>query len=326
MFSIIIPLYNKAPYVEKAIRSVLNQTYQEFEVIVVDDGSEDAPLPPKGGDITQRLNFVENITNFKDKVRVIEQENQGVSVTRNNGVKLAKNNYIAFLDADDWWEPTYLEEMKGVIERYPQAGIYGSSYYKVKNGHHIPANIGVEPGFTEGEINYFRVYAKTFYMPLWTGATVIKKNVFLTVNGFKPNLKVGEDFDLWARVAIDYPVVFLNKNLAYYNQDVDAVASSSRMKNYKPEEHMLFCDYSSISNPDFQYLYQLLAIYGLLPSYINNQNKELVKKILSGINWGNYPVKYRIYYRVLPKGVLRIWIQLIELISRYKSKLKQLKR
>ena len=240
MFSVIIPLYNKAPYIEKAIRSVAAQTCQEFELIVIDDGSTDiaAPQPPKGG-VSISYSDIEAL--IGEKGFLVRQTNVGVSITRNTGASLAKYDYIAFLDADDWWAPTYLEEMKALISQYPEAGIYGSSYFKVKNGKHIPANIGVEPGFQHGLINYFRVYAKTLWMPLWTGATILRKDVFNENNGFKPTLKLGEDFDLWVRVAIKYPVAFLNKPLAYYNQDVD---QSSRgvvdEKIYNPSEFITF--------------------------------------------------------------------------------------
>ena len=201
MFSVIIPLYNKASYIEKAIRSVAAQTCRDFELIVIDDGSKDG-----GFEIAKKL--LAALTPPLGGWGATCQKNQGVSVTRNNGVKLAKYDYIAFLDADDWWATTYLEEMKNLIVQYPEAGIYGSSYYKVKNGKHIQANIGVGEGFQQGLINYFQVYAKTLWMPLWTGATVIKKNIFHENNGFKPTLKLGEDFDLWVRVALKYPVAF----------------------------------------------------------------------------------------------------------------------
>lgn len=311
MFSIIIPLYNKAPYIRQCVQTIMVQTLTNYEVIVVNDGSTDTSLE-------NLLTAISDLQFPSEKIRIIDQKNHGVSVARNNGVKLARYDYIAFLDADDWWEPTYLEEMKGLIERFPEAGIYGSSYYKVKEDLKIPANIGVEDGFTEGEVNYFQVYAKTFYMPLWTGATVVKREVFLDENGFRPALKVGEDFDLWARIALKYPVVFLNKILSNYNQDVEVATSASRLKNYLPGEHMLFTDYSAITNADFQYLYQLLVIYGLLPNYLYNSNKKEVDRILSGIQWEKYPFKYRLYYRILPKVVVRYYFELLQWVISFK--------
>ena len=95
MFTVVIPLYNKANYIEKAINSVLNQTFTEFEIIVVNDGSTDESL--------------EKIGHFKDaRLKIINQENAGVSTARNNGVKEAKYDYVAFLVADDWWDEHFL--------------------------------------------------------------------------------------------------------------------------------------------------------------------------------------------------------------------------
>jgi glycosyltransferase involved in cell wall biosynthesis len=306
-FSIIIPLYNKAPYVEKAIQSVLTQTYEEFELIVIDDGSNDGSL--------------EKIQKFRSsKVQIISQENQGVSITRNNGVKLAKYDYIAFLDADDWWESTFLQEMKKVIEEYPNAGIYASSYYKIKNGKRIPANIGVEDSFESGVINYFRVYSTTLWMPLTSISVVIPKEVFVYENGFNSSLKLGEDFDLWIRIAQKYPVVFINKLLAYYNQDVDVSKRAVGEKFYKPDEHMLFSDYSTFSNNnDFIFLFQRLALYGLLPYYLNKKNTSEVNHILQSIDWKKHEKKYYLYYKIVPRVILNRYLSILKVGSKIKS-------
>jgi glycosyltransferase involved in cell wall biosynthesis len=308
VFSVIIPLYNKAAYVEKTIQSVLSQTYQEFELIVVNDGSTDDSL--------YNLQFricnleLEQPDQFK-KIKIIDQPNQGVSVARNNGVNSAIYDYIAFIDADDWWEPTYLQETKTLIETYPEAGIYGSSYYIVKNGRKHIAPIGVKPDFKAGVINYFQVYANTLCMPLWTGATIIKKNIFESEKGFKPNLKLGEDFDLWVRVALNYPVAFLNKPLAYYNQDVELANRAIGFKLYEPEEHMLFTDYAEfMKNPDFRFLFERLAVYGLLPYYLAGKNISQVNQILSSVLWKNHSFKYFSYYKIFPKSFVQAWVNL----------------
>ena len=314
-FSIIIPLYNKADYIGKAIRSILNQTYQEFEIIVVNDGSTDDSLKNLQSTIYD-LQFSE------EKIKIIDQKNQGVSIARNNAVIIAKNDYIAFLDADDWWEPTYLEEMNDLIEKYPEAGIYGSSYYKVKNNKIIAAKIGVEKGFKSGLINYCQVYAKTMYQPLWTGATIIKKYIYELENGFKPNLQLGEDFDLWVRVALKYPVALLNKPLAYYNQDVVLQNRAVGSRYYNPDQHMIFTNYEEFkANPDFENLFEILALYGLLPYYLDDVNQKPVESILNGIHWENHPFKYRLYYLILPKSIVKNWFMLKSVASKIKSKI-----
>ena len=307
MFSIIIPLYNKAKYIEKAIYSVVNQSFKDFELIIVNDGSFD------GGEliVSGLLKKYDN----KD-YRLVNQLNQGVSLARNNGVKFAKFEYVVFLDADDWWEPTFLEEMKVLIDKYPQARIFGCGFYKIRNGNKIVANIGVEEGFKDGLINYCKVYSKTLWMPLTSISTIIKKDVFISEEGFKPRLKLGEDFDLWIRIAMKYPVAFLNKPLANYNQDVELENRAVGGRLYNADEHMLFSDYSIWeNNADFVFLFERLAVYSLLPYYLRNKNTEQVDKILGLIHWNNHTFKYRLYYRILPKSLLRAWMFLLKIGS-----------
>ncbi|MEA4851346.1 MAG: glycosyltransferase family A protein [Paludibacter sp.] len=319
MFSVIIPLYNKAPYIEKAIRSVTAQTCRDFELIVIDDGSKDG-----GFETAKKL--LDVLTPPLGGWGATCQKNQGVSVTRNNGVKLAKYDYIAFLDADDWWAPTYLEGMKNLIAQYPEAGIYGSSYFKVKNGKYIPANIGVEAGFQQGLINYFQVYAKTLWMPLWTGATVIKKNIFHENNGFKPTLKLGEDFDLWVRAALKYPVAFLNKPLAYYNQDVEQANRAIGTKLHKPQEHMLFAlkELYETEKPDsdLKHLMDALRVYGLFPYYLNKSTRKEALEQLARVDWSKQSTAaYRQYYRT-PVWLLILKQNIIQLAWKLKQKIK----
>lgn len=211
-FSVIIPLYNKAPYVTKAIGSVLAQTFTNYELVIMDDGSQDNSF-----DVA--LKAIEG----KTHCHIYHQQNAGVSMARNNGVAFSRGDYLCFLDADDWWDPAFLEEMSRLIDEYPDAGVYGTNYIIVDETKHKTraALVGVEDGFEKGYINYCQVYAKTLYMPLTSITVAIPRPVFQRVGGFTQQLKMGEDFDLWIRIYLKYKVAFLNKPLAYYNQDVD---------------------------------------------------------------------------------------------------------
>lgn len=310
MFSVIIPLYNKAPYVAKAIESVLGQTYRDFEVIVIDDGSTDQSL--------------EVAKTFENKsITIISQPNSGVSTARNNGVKIAKHPYICFLDADDWWHPTFLEEMKQLITDFPDAGIYGSGYYIVKNGKERIAPIGVPQGFERGIIDYCEVYAKTLCMPLTSISVVIPKHIFDEEEGFKSQLKFGEDFDLWIRIALKHKVILINKPLAYYNQDVDVNNRAIGSRFYKPEEHMLFSNYGDfMHNEGFRFLFERLALYGLLSYYLNDVNKLEVYQILSEINWDKHESKYHQYYKKFPRWAVKVWFKIIKKLSIIKNRIK----
>ena len=284
-FSVIIPLYNKAPYVAKAIQSVLAQTFADYELLIVDDGSKD-----------ESAQKAAQIIDGHDNCRLIKQENAGVSVARNNGVAASQGEYLCFLDADDWWAPTFLEAMSNFIEEFQYAGIYGTNYTIVNETKHKTriAKIGVDEGFEKGYINYCQVYAKTMYMPLWTGAVCIPRKVFEDMQGFPKGIKLGEDFLLWIRIALKYKVAFLNKPLAYYNQDVD-IANRGVNHLHKPAEHMLwnleFLAEEEKNNTDCKQLIDNLRTYELMPYYISKEYYELAKQELGKVNWQKQPEK-----------------------------------
>ena len=288
MFSVIIPLYNKAPYVAKAIESVLGQTYRDFEVIVIDDGSTDQSL--------------EVAKTFENKsITIISQPNSGVSTARNNGVNLAKYPYICFLDADDWWPPTFLEEMKRLITDFPDAGIYGSGYYIVKNGQERIAPIGVPQGFERGIIDYCEVYAKTLCMPLTSISVVIPKHIFDEEKGFKSQLKFGEDFDLWIRIALKHKVILVNKPLAYYNQDVDVNNRGVAVhKTYSPVNHFIFnLDYlydNEKNNHRLKILLDKLRVYILLKYRMQRAFPKEYNAEIKKVDFSVQPLGVRLQY------------------------------
>ena len=256
-FSVIIPLYNKAPYIRKALESVLAQTYTDYELIIVDDGSTDSSAEiaeaivdeairqqvykakgkEKGeADIHASTPYTLHFTptDASSPHRLIRQANSGVSAARNAGVAQAHAEYIAFLDADDWWEPTYLERMAQLITDYPDAGLYACNYVYYKPGKtHVALNIPT------GYINYPKAYYESNAMPVWTGAAMMPRKVFEDMGGFPLGIKLGEDFLLWSKIVLRYPVAFLNEPLAYYNNDVPAILRATR-NLHAPEHHMLF--------------------------------------------------------------------------------------
>ena len=279
-FSIIIPLYNKAPYIEKALQSVLDQTFSDYEIVVVDDGSQDGSM--------EIANLF--LLNSNAHYQLIRQDNSGVSVARNNGVACSQGRLLCFLDADDWWAPTFLEEMARLVDDFPDAGIYGTNYTIVNETRHKTrvAPIGVEPGFERGYIDYCQVYAKTLAMPLWTGAVCIPRSFFTEMQGFPRGIKLGEDFLLWIRVALKYKVVFLNKALAYYNQDSDTQWRAIGHLQ-EPRFHMLWnlgeLAEVETSNSDYKLLIDNLRTYGLFPYYLTQQYREIARRELDKVDW-----------------------------------------
>ena len=316
-FSVVIPLFNKAPYVEKAIRSVLAQTYTDYELIVVDDGSKDDSASIAAQAVQGRLNC-----------RLIQQENAGVSVARNNGVSLSNGDYLCFLDADDWWEPTFLEEMSELIEEYPEAGIYGTNYTIVNEAKHKTrvAPVAVESGFERGYINYCQVYAKTLAMPLWTGAVCIPRSVFDETEGFPKGIKLGEDFLLWIRIALKHKVAFLNKALANYNQDVDA-ANRGVGRLHRPEEHMLWnlaeLEPLEQTDPGYKQLVDNLRTYSLLPYYLSATYHDYAQRELDKVDWEKQPFSTWYDYHQ-PMWMLRYTSKLRKTGSKLKQRIRSI--
>ena len=304
-FSVIMPLYNKAPYVRKAVESVVGQTYSNWELVVVDNGSTDGSGEVVANISDSRIRLIrleENIGPGGARNKGVELSGMGdlKAATHNEGEDTLKTLYLSFLDADDWWEPTFLEDMAGLIERHPDAGIYGTGYYIVKNGKKRVAPIGVDDGFVEGEINYCKVYAKTLCMPLTSISVAIPRGVFEENGGFKTHLRLGEDFDLWIRIALKHRVVLLNKPLSNYNQDV-AVTFRGTHHLRAPEEHMLWnLDYLEPierTNPDYKQLIDNLRTYSLYLYLLDRRYRDTARRELQKVDWSRQPKKTRRLYQ-----------------------------
>ena len=185
MFSVIIPLYNKSASIKRAIESVLNQTFQEFELIVVNDGSTD--------------NSAAIVAEFQDsRIHLIHQQNGGVSKARNTGIANARNKYLTFLDADDEYLPECLQTFQKLIAAYPAASIWSCSYYCSKpNGElYLPDIKGIARGY-EGELEDYFAIAANSTPPICTGTACIRVGALLKYGGFPEGITSGEDLLTW---------------------------------------------------------------------------------------------------------------------------------
>lgn len=210
MFSVIIPLYNKAHTIARTLSTVLDQSYKEFEIIIVNDGSTD-----------NGVQIIKDYTTDK-RIQIIEQNNQGVSVARNIGVQHAKYELIAFIDGDDEWLSEYLSKMKEAIELFPASEMFCSA------GMGRDAN-GV---INKRQIDKYatKIVAFNFFenphVFLHIGSTVVTKKLFNQTNGFPIGMKRNEDFAFLYSAALYTQPVYSGFPLSVYVGGVDGQATS----------------------------------------------------------------------------------------------------
>lgn len=193
LVSIIIPTYNRSSFLLEAVGSVLQQTFKDFELIVVDDGSTDGTA--------------EALKKDKDRLTVHYQANQGVSAARNQGLRLARGRWIAFLDSDDLWLPKKLETQMGFFSRHEEAVISQTEEIWVRNGRRV--NPQKKHQKYSGDI-----FAPSLDLCLVSpSAVMIKRDVFDAVGFFDESLPACEDYDLWLRISAQWPVYLINQPL-----------------------------------------------------------------------------------------------------------------
>lgn len=242
MISIVIPLYNKEHSIASTLQTVLNQTYQDFEIIIVNDGSTD-----------HSIDEVNKITD--SRIHLIHQTNAGVSAARNRGIEEAKGEFIAFLDADDEWKPDYLKTQYKLTQKYPECSVFACNYeFKDSLGKVTPTIIRKLPFSCEDGIlyNYFQV-ANYSHPPISSISIMVKKNAIQSIDGFPLGIKSGEDLITWARLACQYSIAFNTIPLAtfifdeqHFNEDqrqrmpeeIDYVGSELA-KLYKKHQHII---------------------------------------------------------------------------------------
>lgn len=318
-FSIIIPLYDKEAYVRKALESVVAQTYRDFELIIVDDGSTD-----NSADVVR--DFIAQIDDrfIDDRWTLITQANAGVAAARNRGVKVSNGEYVCFLDADDWWEPTWLEEMDKLITEYPDAGLYATNYVYYK-----PGKTHVALKLERGYMNYPEAYLYG-EMPVTSITTCMPRKVFDGMGGFPVGIKLGEDFLLWAKTAQHYKVAFCEKPLAYYNNDIPASMRATR-NLHAPEYHMLFnlasleneIEHSAISIQQsdlWKALLDKLRISGLMDYWLDDRYHNQAAAELAKVDWSIQPMKAKAQYEK-PIWWLRAKMHFMHVGSYFKQKL-----
>jgi glycosyltransferase involved in cell wall biosynthesis len=295
-FTVIIPLFNKENFIESTLKSVLNQSFINFEVFIINDGSTDKS---EG-----------KVLEFKDKrIRYFYKENEGVSSARNFGIHKANSEYLAFIDADDYWYPNFLQEMFDSINRFPDLKVFSGAIEVETSKRIIRSRYSIVKTADYQIVNYFDASFKETV--LCSSCVVFHKSVFEKAENFDTQLKSGEDTDMWIRIGLNYPIFFSWKVLARYVYDVQSLS-----KNHKTTiDSFDFSKYISLekTNPGLKKFMDLNRFSLAIKSKII-RDKDNFHKFYKAIDLENLSLKKRILLK-LPVYIVKPLIDFKTLLA-----------
>lgn len=309
MISIVIPLYNKEKAIVGTLNSVLAQTNTDYEVIIVNDGSTDNSKQVVEDYIKSQI--AGTATNYKSPIRLINKPNGGVSSARNRGIKEAKGEYIAFLDADDLWDKDYLMEQVRMMTDFPKAAMWGINFAEVTNGNQLVRRLatGLPDDYRGYVEDYFGLTKKGRISDLFcSSSVVVRKEVFDKVGYFDERIKYAEDTDMWWRIIARYPVAFYDKYMVFYQFDAEnrALMNACRFKyclSCYPDKYIPFMDNEMF----YQYTQAWCANRIRLAYFCNNdEDKNAAKNAIQRLDYVVIPYKYKLFF-YLPYIIAR-WL------------------
>lgn len=274
-FTVIIPLYNKEMYIENAIKSILNQTFTDFELLIINDCSTDKSI-----EIASKFAF--------EKVQIIHHEkNSGLAATRNTGIKKATSNYVTFLDADDLWKPHFLEKIFHLIQNFPDARIFGTNYEEIwgktiKNPHN--GSEFLPEDFT-GYINFFKINIKQGIYN--HGSVCIHKEVYENVGYYNEKINFSEDLDFNIRANYHYKLAYDNSvQMSYFMQTENQITQNS-LQNKTIPDYDLYEDWTKTNADLKKYLdFERYVLGKRLKKNGDLRWKKMIANIdSSNLNW-----------------------------------------
>lgn len=295
MISVVIPLYNKAQSITHTLDSVLAQTYTDYEVVIVNDGSTD------GSDKVVEDYVKSAITNHKLQIRLIHQPNGGVCSARNRGIREAKGEYVALLDADDLWDKGYLAEQVKMIHDFPEAAMWGINFAEVTDGNKLVRKLatGHPDGYRGYVEHYFEIQGRVSDL-FCSSSVVIRKEVFDKVGYFDERIKYTEDNDMWWRIIASYPVAFYDRYMAFYQFDAEnrALKRKITLRNDMPFYIDKYVGSQFQQNKVFyqwvnRYSAQWIARYYFEDKSQRDDARIAAKKL----DYTVLPAKYKLYFK-----------------------------
>lgn len=252
--SVIIPAYNSAATISRALESVFGQTYAGYEVIVVDDGSRD--------------DLVSAVAPYGERVRLIRQANAGASAARNTGARHARGQYLAFLDADDFWHMRKLELQVAAFAARPDMSYCWTASRRWQEGMPDPSRAAVG---ADCETRYSNDFIDLFASPyLGTPGVMIQRKDFEELGGFREDLHSAEDIDLWLRAAYGRTIGYISAPLFFIVSREHSLTALHQERTY--EDNARVIDEFCAAHPEFA-----------------RENPSAVRRIRAKIyeNWGS---------------------------------------
>jgi len=280
-FSIIIPLYNKELSIKNTIDSVLVQSYPNFELIIVNDGSTDTSI--------------DVVSTFEDRrIKIINKTNGGVSSARNVGIEQATKEYIVFLDADDLWYENALDEFRYLIENFTDAQVYCTAHtLTIKNISSRLRRYYIDNYWKQNAISY----ARNSTAVVCTGCIAIKKNSFDTVSDFDVSLTHGEDLDLWKRLAEKFVFAKSEVVTMLYRLNAENRSDKTNINN-----NIYFVNRSSVKSNYQKLNFGCIYFFELYKCIAESYNmKNCLKLVIKYGDWILFFFTLLIYVRLLKK-------------------------
>jgi glycosyltransferase involved in cell wall biosynthesis len=220
--SVIIPTFNRLHLLEQTVESVRKQTFRDFEIIVVNDGSTDG---------------TREWLSRQEDLRILHQENRGIATSRNQGAAVAAGKWLAFLDHDDLWDPAKLQVQADFVKRNPELGLVAARHVRLGVRCRRPSH----PTWTKGDL-FVKAFSESF---IHTSSVMIREDVFRRIGGFPPRYRFADEFDVWLKIAATYPfaygeeplvfIRFYESNTSHNRIGVRTDTYDILMTNYDPE-------------------------------------------------------------------------------------------
>lgn len=274
-FTVIIPLYNKEKYIENAIKSILNQTFTDYELLIVNDCSTDKSIA-----------IASSFTS--EKVRIVHHDkNSGLAATRNTGIKKATSNYVTFLDADDLWKPHFLEKIFHLIQNFQEARIFATNYEEIwdktiKNPHNGSESL---PENFIGYVNFFKINLKQGIYN--HGSICLHKEVYEKVGYYNESIQLSQDLDFNIRANFHFKLAYDNSVQMSYFMQTDNQLTRSSLQNKTIPDYDKYEDWTKTNTDLKKYLdFERYVLGKRLKKNNDLRWKKMVAKMDSNnLNW-----------------------------------------